>query len=123
MGDFIAFPAKILKPITSFLRKKEEELEKRKRRLAKDDPFANTARLKENAATDADAAEQFGHAQVEAFRREVDRKLIQIRKALSRTRIGKYGLCERCGRMIDTDRLMVFPEATVCVECEKKKEK
>jgi len=25
--------------------------------------------------------------------------------------------------MIDTDRLMIMPETTVCVKCEKKKEK
>jgi len=25
--------------------------------------------------------------------------------------------------MIDTDRLMIMPEATLCVDCEKKREK
>jgi len=105
------------------LAKREEELEKRKRALSRQDPFANVGRLKDNAAVDADAQEQVGHAQIEAFRREVDRKLIQIRKALTRIKIGKYGICEGCGRMIDTDRLMVFPDATLCVTCEKKREK
>ena len=34
-----------------------------------------------------------------------------------------YGICEDCGKMIDTDRLMIYPEATLCVSCEAKKEK
>ena len=46
-----------------------------------------------------------------------------MRKALTRIRFGKYGLCERCGKFIDTDRLMIMPETTLCVECEKKREK
>lgn len=123
MADFISFPAKILNPIKSFLKREDEKLEKRKTELIKEDPFSDTARLKENAAIDADAAEQFGHTQIEAIKKEVDRKQIQIRKALTRIKIGKYGICEKCGRMIDTDRLMVFPEATLCVDCEKKREK
>jgi len=118
----IKFPGKILAPIRSLLRKKEKELEAKKRSLAKQDPFSNPARLKDSAAADADAQEQFGHAQVEALKREIDRRLIQIRKALSRIKIGHYGSCEICGKMIDTDRLMVSPEATKCVECERRRE-
>lgn len=123
MKNPISFPDQILKPIQRFLRREEKQLEKRKQTLEKEDPFADVARLSDNAAPDADAAEQFGHARIEAMRREIDRKLIDIRKALTRIRIGKYGICENCGRMIDTERLMVKPEATLCIECEKKRER
>lgn len=119
----IRFPAKILAPVGSFLRRKEKELVAKKKSLSEQDPFADTARLKDSAAPDADAQEQFGHAQVEALKKEIDRKLIQIRKALARIKVGHYGTCEVCGRMINTDRLMVSPEATVCIKCERKKEK
>jgi len=61
--------------------------------------------------------------QVSAVKKAYDRTIIQIRKALSRIKIGKYGVCERCGKFIDTDRLMVLPETTLCVDCEKKREK
>ena len=98
-------------------------LEKRKKDLASEDPFADKSRLENNAAVDADAAERVGHMQVSAMKQVADRSMIQIRKALTRIRIGTYGVCENCGRMIDTDRLMVVPEATVCVKCEKKREK
>lgn len=119
----IKFPTNILKPIANFFRREEERLLKRKKVLEKEDPFSDTIRLTENAAADADAAEQFGHARVEALRQQIDRHLIDIRKAVTRIKIGKYGTCEKCGRMIDTDRLMIKPEATLCIECEKKKEK
>lgn len=123
MKNPIVFPKNILEPVRTFLTGKLGELEKRKKELVSQDPFADTARLKDNAASDADAAEQVGHTQIEAIKKEIDRKLIQIRKALTQIKIGKYGICEKCGRMIDTDRLMVFPEATICVNCEKKREK
>ena len=119
----IKFPAQVLKPIVHFLRREEKKLVNREKDLKKEDPFSDTSRLMDNAAADADAAEQFGHARVEAIRKEIDRRLIDIRKALGRIKIGHYGTCESCGKMIDTDRLMVKPEATLCIECERKKGK
>lgn len=119
----IKFPASILAPIQDFLSREERRLKKRKARLNKEDPYEDSRRVIDNAATDTDAIEQLGHERTEALKREVDRKLIQIKKALSQIKIGRYGICEKCAKMIDTDRLMIMPEATVCVDCEKKKEK
>lgn len=119
----VTFPAKVIVPIGHFLRREEEKLLKRKKEISKADPFEDVRRLSDNAAPDADAAEQVGHERAKAMREQVDRKLIQVRKALTRIKIGKYAICEKCGQMIDTDRLMVMPEATVCIKCEKKKEK
>lgn len=123
MKNTISFPENILKPIRQFLRIEEKRLVERKKSLEQEDPFADTSRLTNNASPDDDAAEQFGHARVEAMRKEIDRRLIDIHKALSRIKIGKYGTCEKCGAMIDTDRLMIKPEATLCIKCEKKRER
>lgn len=122
MTSAISFPAHILEPIRRFLKREEKQLEERKKTLEKEDPFNDVGRLTDNASPDTSAAGQFGHSRVEAMRREIDRRLIDIHKALTRIRIGGYGVCESCGKMIDTDRLMVKPEATLCLECEKKKE-
>lgn len=119
----IVFPPKLLEPIKHVLHLEEKKLNQRRKEIEEQDPFKDTKRLGDNASSDADASEQFGHATVEGLKKEIDRTLIQIRKALTMIRIGKYGSCEKCGRMIDTDRLMIFPEATYCVQCEKKKEK
>jgi len=117
----VTFPAKVVEPIGRFLRREEKRLEKRKKEITETDPFEDVRRLSDNAAPDADAAEQVGHERASAMKRQVERKLIQIRKALTRIKIGKYAICEKCGQMVDTDRLIVMPEATVCIKCEKKK--
>lgn len=112
----------ILKPVGNFLSQEVKKLEQRKKGLASADPFSDTSRVIDNAASDQDADEQVGHARVSAMQKQIDRKLIQLKTALARIKVGKYGLCEKCGRMIDTDRLMVMPEATFCAQCALKKE-
>lgn len=119
----LQIPNKLLSPIGDFLKAQLKRLEKRRSRLEQDDPFADGGRSDNHASPDTEAAEQFGHARIEAMRRELDRRIIQTRKALTRVKIGKYGICESCGKMIDTDRLVIYPEATLCVKCERKKEK
>jgi len=116
------FPSHVLEPVKSFLSIELEKLTKRKVEVEKSDPFKDKTRIDDNAAIDTDAAEQFGHARVEAFNKHLEKKIIQVRKALSRIKIGRYGVCERCGQFIDTKRLTVFPETTICIKCEKEKE-
>ncbi len=119
----LKYPSQLLEPIRQYLADRLSGLEKREKDLRSEDPFSDSSRLDDNAAIDADAAERVGHMQISALRQAAGKKIIQVRKALTRIKIGKYGVCERCGKMIDTDRLMILPETTVCVECEKKKEK
>lgn len=119
----IRFPASLILPIGHFLQGRLKTLEKRKEAIEKQDPFKDITRLEENASPDSDAAEQFGHARSSAIRQQIDRRIIQTKKALTRIKIGKYGICEDCGLMIDTDRLVVYPEATLCAKCQAKREK
>lgn len=115
-------PANLLRPIGRFLRNQLSVIERRRSEIEKDDPFSG-GRADNMAATDANAAEQFGHARVEALKHELDRRIIQLRKALTRVKLGSYGTCESCSNLIDTDRLVIFPEAALCVSCEQNKEK
>lgn len=118
----ISFPAKLVAPIGKFLQTSLKKLERRRKEIEDEDPFKDEDRLLDNAAPDADAAEQFGHARTKAINEQLDKKIIQTKKALARIRLGKYGICEDCGEMIDTDRLMVYPEATLCANCQAKRE-
>lgn len=118
----VRFPLSLVKPIADFLKKEEKRLEKQKEEIGKEDPFKDEGRVTDNAASDTEANEQYFHQQKTAIQQEINRRLIQIRKALSRIKIGKYGICEKCGEMIDTDRLMIMPEATLCASCAKEKE-
>lgn len=118
----LQIPSQLLSPIGDFLKDQLKRLERRKKDLEGEDPFSN-GRSENMASPDTAAAEQFGHARVQALRRELDRRIIQTRKALTMVKVGKYGICESCGKMIDTDRLVIYPEATLCVKCEAKREK
>lgn len=117
------YPKEILEPVEGALKEKLSALEKRRKQVAAEDPFNDKNRLDDNAAIDADAAETVGHMEVSAIQRALTFSIVQVRKALTMIKVGSYGLCERCGKMIDTDRLMIMPETTLCVECEKKREK
>jgi len=116
----LRLPQEVLRPVGNFLQAELKKLLAKEKQLKKSDPFADPDRAYDNAADDTDAAEQFGHAQTEAIRKHVQMRIIQIRKALARVKIGKYGICEECGHFIDTRRLMTFPETTLCVRCERK---
>lgn len=119
----IKFPLNVLRPIQDYLKKEEKKLNKRKKELEKEDPYKNTDRLMDNAAVDTDAAEGTGHERISVLKREIDLNLIRIKKALTRIKLGKYGLCVKCGKMINTERLAINPSSTLCIECAEKEEK
>ncbi len=121
--ETLRFPSSVLAPVANFLKSRLTYLAKRKSDISKEDPFKDRARVLDNAAPDIEADEQFGHARTSALQKEVNRTMIQIKKALTRIKLGKYGICEECGKMIDTDRLMIYPEATLCAADAKKREK
>lgn len=118
----VRFPASVLKPVSDFLSARLHVLQKRQKEIKSEDPFKDTSRTIDNAASDIEADEQFGHARATAISGSLSRRIIQIRKALTRIKLGKYGICEECGQMIDTDRLIAFPEATLCAKDARKRE-
>ncbi|GAB4453607.1 MAG: hypothetical protein Kow0031_35810 [Anaerolineae bacterium] len=50
-------------------------------------------------------------------------KLKDIEHAIEQARAGGYGICERCGNAIDPERLEIFPETTLCVNCKRESER
>lgn len=60
---------------------------------------------------------------LELKKRDRERKLIQkILKAVQKTEDGTYGICEECGNEISENRLLVRPEATLCIKCKEEQE-
>ncbi|OGV96369.1 hypothetical protein A2W24_04525 [Microgenomates group bacterium RBG_16_45_19] len=123
MTKVTQLPAQMMASIKGLLTKKEKQLEKRKIALKAEDPFTDPERMNDNAAIDVEAAEQFGHERISAMNREIDKMLIRVRKSLTRIRLGKYGVCDVCGKMIDTNRLSIDPTVQDCVSCAKKRAK
>ena len=116
------FPLSVLQPLISYLKGEERRLAKARKELKKADPFVIGNRDDDNSV-DADVAETVEHERASAMRRQVSRSLIEIKKTLTRIKLGKFGLCAGCGKMIDTDRLAVKPTAEYCMECERKFER
>ncbi len=50
-------------------------------------------------------------------------KLKDIEHAIEQAQAGGYGICERCGNPIDPERLEIFPETTLCVDCKRETER
>ena len=115
------FPLSVLQPLISYLKGEEKRLSKTKKELKKTDPFSGNR--DDDNSVDADVSENVEHDRAYAMRRQVSRSLIEIKKTLTRIKLGKYGLCANCGKMIDTDRLAVKPTAEYCMDCERKFEK
>jgi len=114
------YPRNVLQSVFEYLKKLEGDLLKRKISLAKEDPFADTSRLNDNASDDTEAAEQNGHAQAVTLSEETSDSLKRVQQAMKRVDDGTYGKCVKCGEMIDTDRLGIDPTAELCVSCAKK---
>ncbi|OGD79705.1 hypothetical protein A2368_03405 [Candidatus Collierbacteria bacterium RIFOXYB1_FULL_49_13] len=102
-----------------YLVSEKKTLLKKRKDLEREDPFSDPGRTDDNAAVDTEVNEQMGHERVSAIREEVDKMLINVKKAMSRIKLGKYGICLNCGKLIDTDRLAVNPTAEYCMTCEK----
>jgi RNA polymerase-binding transcription factor DksA len=115
------YPRNVLQSVWDYLKKLEGDLLKRRSSLAKEDPFADTSRLNDNASDDTEAAEQFGHAQAATLSAETSDALKRVQQAMKRVDDGSYGKCTNCGNMIDTDRLGIDPTAALCMNCAKKK--
>ena len=58
-----------------------------------------------------------------ALIRTLERKVDSIDHALRMARNGTYGICESCSNRIDPARLEIIPEATLCLECQRQKER
>jgi len=70
--------------------------------------------------TDVDAYER---EKTWALVQRLERKLESVDHALRLARSGTYGICEDCGNRIDPARLEILPEATLCLDCQRKLER
>lgn len=113
-------PTEFLKKIKKRLAAEEKRLAKEEKKLTEQDPFLVPGRDVGNPEFVGEAGEEIGHTRVEAEKGIVQKLLVDTRSALSKLKIGKYGICEKCGNRIDRARLEAFPQVRYCVDCEKK---
>jgi RNA polymerase-binding transcription factor DksA len=95
--------------------KLEEELIK----IKSQDPFNDSSRLLDNAASDTDANEESSHDQIVSIVNQIETELETVLQALKRLENNQYGICINCGNQIEIDRLKVLNTAETCIQCEK----
>jgi DnaK suppressor protein len=49
-------------------------------------------------------------------------RLRDVGLALKKIEKGKYGVCEKCKKPIEVERLSIYPEARMCLKCKKSKQ-
>jgi DnaK suppressor protein len=70
--------------------------------------------------TDVDAYER---EKTWALVQTLQRKLESIDRAIQLAKNGTYGICQDCGERIDPARLDILPEASLCLQCQRKFER
>ncbi len=114
-------PKSFLASIRNILSSQEKRVAREKERLAKESlaarPEIGSIRSPEFVE---EATEGMSQERLEAERGILEKLLMETRLALSKIKIGKYGICENCAQPIDRPRLKVYPQARYCLDCEKK---
>lgn len=85
--------------------------------------------LREMMQAEVDVEPDEGDAEI--FEREknaaliavLERRLTDIEAAIRSIDKGKYGICDRCGKPIELERLEIKPDATLCVSCQSEVER
>ncbi len=85
--------------------------------------------LREAMQSEVDVEPDEGDAEV--FEREknsaliavLEKKLDDIEMALRAIDKGAYGICQRCSKAIEPERLEVKPDATLCLTCQQEMER
>lgn len=68
---------------------------------------------------ETDASEENWRAIEWHHRGQLEARLRELNDAQNRLMVGGYGRCADCGGAIDSRRLRVVPEATLCIRCQK----
>lgn len=113
------FPAKQIRIIKNFLLRQQKEVEENIRKVEKDDPAKDKV-LAESSEPGTDSYIADSHNKILVLQNNLRQVSINIKKALTKIKIGTFGKCERCGKPIETSRLMAMPTAQYCLSCSKR---
>jgi len=70
---------------------------------------------------DDNAAEVATFADNISIESDLKENLDNVEHALRHIAQGKFGVCEKCGKVINIERLKIYPSATLCVTCSSQK--
>jgi RNA polymerase-binding transcription factor DksA len=103
------------------LKLRDKELRDQEKLIKQEDPYLQAGRSEGNAEEMDEAILEDSAKEVSDSRMNIAKGIRhQVKRALSFMKMGKYGICEICGKPIDKARLAAFPEATKCLDCASK---
>ncbi|RME77740.1 MAG: hypothetical protein D6784_03290 [Chloroflexi bacterium] len=110
--------------------KKGSKAQLEKLELERQQTLAELERLKKELSAeiemddvDDSASDLIERDKTQAIIFTLERRLEEIDHAIKHAQENRYGICERCGKEIEPERLEIFPEATLCVACKRETER
>jgi DnaK suppressor protein len=70
-----------------------------------------------------EATEAFELEKRLALEQQLAETLVKVNHALDKYQSGSYGICDQCGKAIETARLEALPYASLCLTCKSAKGK
>jgi RNA polymerase-binding transcription factor DksA len=111
-----------IEELKSKLIKEKEEIEKSLEGIAKKDPYAPGGWRASVPDFDGGSMEEESD-EVENYQNllsqeaSLESRLKEIKEALEKIKTGKYGICEKCKKEIEVERLQTYPAAKTCLKC------
>jgi len=115
---------KIIKELKERLEKEKLSLKKDLESFAKEDKnikynwdtrYPN--RENEDMGEEADEVQEYEN--LLSLEHNLEARLKDVDLALEKIGKGEYGICEKCGNNIEEKRLLAYPEAKLCIKCNK----
>lgn len=102
--------------IKEYLITKQKEIDKQLKSVGNNDPlFVETVTGSSELGTAVWESEV--HTELEVKKNSLAVFSKEIQKSLEKFKMGTYGICENCGKVIEEERLKVFPTAFSCIPC------
>lgn len=109
-------PTATLSKFEKYLLLKKSQIEDELKNIERDDPVMLSAALASSEMGDA-SWEADVHAKAVVARSNLLNFYSGIKRSLNKLHQGTYGKCEKCGKLIEPQRLEVLPIATLCTLC------
>src|SRR3990167_7158083 len=108
---------KFLDQIKNKLLRKKSELDQKIENFSQSDPFVQESKTAEGRDIDApedEAVELQEHRDVQAVKTDLEDQKDEVQETIKDIERGTYGVCNRCGKKIEEERLRVYPTAQTC---------
>src|SRR5579884_8007 len=104
-----------IEKIKNALLRQEEQVKEELKQITKDDPVLDDG-LEESVEPGTASWMADVHSKTIALKENLTQTLNKIQLSLKKLNKGTYGICEKCGKQIEEERLLAYPTATLCIK-------